>query len=79
MFLYDLGQVVYYLNNNVIHSAPILSRMYVDNAHSDWACTDKQKQFFERFGESKIVYATCHGEFTEDKVFPSKEELAKSL
>lgn len=79
MFKFALKQTIYYLRDNRVHSAPVLSRMCVENAHQDWACTDEQKYTFTRFGKNGIFYATCHGSVNEDEAFASKEELAQSL
>ena len=76
---YELEQVVWCLRDNKVHSAPVLSRMYVDNAHEDWNSGPGQKQSFIRFGQGRIVYATIHGQYDEDQLFASREELADSL
>lgn len=79
MFKFSLGQVVWYLDENKVHSAPVLSRMCIDNHHDDWACTNEQKEVFQRFGASTVKYATIHGEYHEGSLFGSKEELLKSF
>ena len=79
MFKYNLDQVVFYMLNNVIHSASILSRMCVENLHENWAITKEQKELFTPFGNSRILYATTHGFISENVVFASKEELLKEI
>lgn len=79
MFKYVLEQVVWYLEENTIHSAPILSRICVENLHEDWAYTVEQKQSFTRFGNAKIEYATIHGQYIEAELFDSKLALINSL
>ncbi len=77
---YELGQVIYYILDNRVHSAPVGSRMTVENSHDDWAHTSAQKESWTPFGESRIVYATCHNNsLTEEECFASKEELLASL
>lgn len=73
----QVGQLVWYMNEGRVHSAPVISKMTVENAHEDWAHTDEQKRLFTRFGRARTVYATCHGEFEE--VYESKQALLESL
>ena len=77
-YKYEIGQIVYYMKNNMVHSARILSRVNSENSNIN-ACTPTQKEFFQRFGPNCTVYSTCHGEFQEKDVFPTKEDLFKSL
>ena len=79
MFKYKIGQLVFYLKNNKIHSAPVLSWIIISNDSGFDAHTDEQKKFFNRFGENCEKYATCHGEFNEDQLFASKQEVVNSL
>jgi len=78
MFKYSLGQAVYYLKDNKVHIALILSRKYVDNVNLVIPSTSNPKVDMQ-FGSSGISYATCHGEFKEHQVFISKEALKDSL
>ena len=71
-----VGDLVYYILDNKVHNAPILSKMTVECSEID-ACTKEQQETFEPFGESCIKYATCHGVFTE--VYLSKQGLLESL
>jgi hypothetical protein len=78
--MYDLDQVVFYLLENRVHSANIISRMCVENnMHEDKACTKEQREFFTAFGKSRVEYSTCHGIFEESLLFDSRESLAYSL
>lgn len=80
MFKYALDQVVFYLQDNRVHSAPVLSRKYVDNKWADKDIhTDAQQESFQRFGPGVVKYATVHGEYTESKLFANREDLAASL
>lgn len=71
-----VGDLVYYILDNKVHSAPILSKMIVECSGVN-ACTKEQQETFEPFGEACIKYATCHGVFTQ--VYFSKQGLLESL
>lgn len=75
---YNIGQVVHYLNDNKHHSAPVISRMFVDNRFNE-ELHGKQKELFQQFGKSRCCYATIHGVFEEHELFGSKNELADQL
>lgn len=74
MFKFELDQLVYYLLENKVHSAAVLSRIIAENKRDE-----EPENFYQQFGESKVQYATCHGVIDADKAFGSKEELLKSL
>lgn len=76
MFMYDLDQIVFYLKDNIVHSAPILSSMCVENIRVENVCTKEQEDFYFSFGKNKVQYATCHGTFDESELFESRESLA---
>lgn len=78
MFKFELNQLVYHLKDNKVHSAPILSRHYVDNkVEVDWSI--EKKDPYSPFGKARVEYYTCHGTFEEEVVFKNKEELKNSL
>lgn len=79
MFKFSLGQLVYYYINDKLHSAPVLSRRYVDNCHPTWVDTKEQVELFTRFGPNSSIYATVHGEFPEDMLFISTYALAEDF
>lgn len=80
MYKYELDQVVWYLTNNRIHAAPVLSRMIVQNLRNEaWCSTSEQENLYMYFGQDTVQYRTTHGVFTEDKVFGSKDQLKESL
>lgn len=79
MFKFDLEQTIYYIRNDRIHSAPILARIIVENAHDDWACTDVQKELFTPFGPGREAYATCHGFVPTEEAYGSRQDLVDSL
>lgn len=68
MFKFELEQVVFYILSNRLHSAPIRSRMIVENVG---LCKD--------FGDATVSYATVHGNFQEYLLFESREALAEDL
>lgn len=78
MFKFALDQVVYVILDNRVHSAPVLSRMLVENQHQTYA-TKEQAHFFKRFGDCRVMYSTCHGEFHEEELFDSREALASAI
>lgn len=73
----EVGDLIFYMNDGRVHSAALLSKLTVENAHEDFAHTPEQCEFFTRFGTTRTVYATCHGEF--EKVYSTKEELLSAL
>jgi hypothetical protein len=79
MFKFELDQLIYYILDDHIHSAPILARMIVENTHDDWARTDKQKRLFTPLGKSRELYATCHSLVRGDEAFASRQDLVNSL
>lgn len=76
---YELEQLIHFMRDNKPHSAPVLSRMQVENLHQDWAHTKEQKGLFMPFGETGIFYSTCHGPINENEAFASREELLSML
>lgn len=76
---FELNQTIYYMRGNKVHSAPVNSRMVVENAHEDWARTDEQKKSWMPFGEAGVFYFTCHGHVNEEEAFASREELLQNL
>jgi hypothetical protein len=79
MFKFELEQLVWYMKDNKAHNAPVLSRMYIDNLHPTWTSTPQQCQSFTRFGPNQITYATIHGEYNENDLYASKEEMYQAL
>jgi predicted DNA-binding protein with PD1-like motif len=79
MFKFGLNQLIFFMRENKLHSAPVLSRHYVDNFKPEYAHTKEQKELFTRFGESRIEYSTCHGVIHENEAYASKEEMYSTL
>lgn len=78
MFKYELGQLVYYLLDNKLHSAKVLSRMKLERL--DESKNNDPYDPYDNFDyDSGTFYATCHGTFREDEIFGSKEELAQNI
>ena len=79
MFKFELDQTVHFIMGNRVCSAPVLSRMWVENLHPDWNHTQKQSEVFTRFGPCRIVYATWYGELMENQLFANREALARAI
>lgn len=75
MHPYELGKIIWYLIDNKIHSATLLSRMHIENMRDDWVSNKEQASLFMRWGKTGYYYATVHTELYEDRAFGSKEEL----
>jgi len=76
---FELDQLVYYIENNKVHSAKVIARMKVENLHPDWNSTKAQREAFTPFGSEGVFYSTCHNIYPENLLFASREELAQSL
>ena len=79
MFKFELDQLIYYIRNDRIHSAPVLARIIVENAKENWACTYVQKALFTPFGVGREAYSTCHGFVPAKDAFASRQDLVDSL
>ena len=76
---FKLGQNIWYISNNRVCPAPVVTKATIANSFDDWAETDDQKESWGRFGHSGIFYVTCHGLFEDKMVFGTKEQLLASL
>lgn len=77
----NVDDTIYYLKDNKLHSAPVISILRVEtqpDAHL-LAQTKEQLAFYMPFGKSRVRYSTCHGVFDEQEVFLTKKELAEDL
>ena len=81
MFKFEIGQVIFYLMENRVHSAQVVSRVKVENQKDadKIAHTPEQISFYKPFGDEVEKYSTCHGIIDGAKAFNSKEELLASL
>jgi hypothetical protein len=75
----NTGDTIYYLREDRLHSAPILSKIIVENLHDDWASNDDQKTIFTHYGSAGTRFYTCHGEVHENEAYASPEKLFKGL
>jgi hypothetical protein len=71
----QLGYIIHYVRNDKPHSAPVLTRMTVENLHDDWNSTKEQRATFQPAGPSRIVYFTVHGMVQEDEITKVEESL----
>jgi len=80
MFKYDLNQMIFYMQNNKIHSAPILGRSTIETIRR---CEEDDAsaigKLYNQLGAIGVFYATCHGIIKEADAFNSKEGLADHL
>jgi len=76
---FALGQLVFFMCENRIHSAKVQSRKVVENAHDGWASTEEQKGEWQPFGKSGIRYRTVGQTHIELDLFASREELLEAL
>ncbi len=76
---FALDQLVYYMRDNKVHSANVMSIKVVMNLHEEWASTNEQKDTWLYFGPTCILYKTVHCKLNESEVFASREELLESL
>lgn len=79
MFKYELDQTIYYMLDNCIGSAPVTSRVCIENLHETWNSNESQRQLWQPKGNSGVYYYTCHGEVPEGAAFATARELADSL
>lgn len=73
---FELGQVIYYIRENRVCSAPVLSRIRVENLYD--SISDKEQTSLP-YGYAREEYYTCHGTINEYEAFKSKLDLQKSL
>jgi len=77
---FKCNDIIFYMLNNKVHSAPILSTLTVKNSENHASGYNKEQlKFFRRFGEDRTQYATCHGIVNDVDAFISKEALVMEL
>ena len=76
---YELGQLIYYMQDNKVHSAPVLARKQVENAKDYNELGTEDMAFAAPWGTAGIWYKTCHGIIDQNDAFASREELLESL
>ncbi|MFY0656328.1 MAG: hypothetical protein JXR12_06230 [Neptunomonas phycophila] len=76
------GDMAWYMNNDVIHSAPIRA-LQVRAAEEDFEPREigPGKKIKDPFCKSTVgvFYFTCHGRFAESRVYSSREELGAAI
>lgn len=72
---YELGQAIFYIEENRICSAVVFSRLTIENLHDNWASNKEQEGLFTPFGKQGVYYSTCHGTYHADEVYGSRESL----
>jgi len=77
--LYKIDDIIFYMTENKIHSAPIMSINVVETNPELTASNSEQKQVFTPFGEAGIWYATVHGVIKSNLVYTDRKSLLKSL
>lgn len=73
---YDLDQIVYYVFRDRICSSQILGRRFIEVCEKVKFIQGMGVSWSDRMG---TYYYTSHGEFPEDRLFPTKEELVNDL
>lgn len=75
MYKYSLDQTVWFLIENDIYSAPVLTRANIENAHEDMIANPEQEAIFAALGRAGNYYVTIHCVIKEELLFESKEKL----
>jgi hypothetical protein len=77
--VYSVGELIFFLQNNRVHSAPVLSRQVITVCADRIPSSNEQEKLFRPFGPSGVKYATCHGIVRADEAFFTQNALADSL
>ncbi len=78
-FKFELDQVVFFIRENRVHSAPVLARMVCENLLPNYTSTEAQRELFTPFGADGEHYGTCFGIMPASSLFATKEDLAANL
>ncbi len=76
---FQIEDVIYYMNENRVHSAKIFARQQVEANPTTKPSNPEQARLYAPWGDTRIEYATCHGTINEKDAFESKEALLASL
>ena len=76
---YKLDQLIYYMQDNKVHSAKVLSRWCIENLKEYASLGTEDMTFYAPMGVEGVWYKTCHGIINEKHAFASKQELLESL
>lgn len=71
----QLGYIIHYVRDGVPYSAPVLTRMTVENYRDNWNATKEQRAIFQSQGPSRTVYFTIHGMVQEDEITKVEDSL----
>ena len=75
MFKYEIGQTVWYIKDNCVHSAKVGARVNQE--------VDPEFQKLLRagnpWGDNKLLYGTVHGNWREDQIHRSVDDLLYAL
>ena len=77
---FNPGDMAWYMKNDILHSAPIRA-LQVRAAEKDFKPTGSNENFIDQFCDSQctIYYFTCHGQFPENRMYGSREELGAAI
>ena len=76
----DIDDVIFYLADDSVYSAAVLSiKVVVNSKLADKAATAEQHDLFCKFGDAGVWYKTAHGVYHENQVFLSREDLGKAI
>lgn len=75
-FKFGLGQLVYLMVHNKVHSAKVTSRTIIENALDEPSIVSPHTQ---PFGRSGVFYSVHSEEYEEHMLFASKAELLGSM
>jgi hypothetical protein len=76
---FKLNQDIWYMRENRPCCGTIWTVCNVQNSHDAWAHTNEQKDTWQHFGPSGIIYVTAHGLVKEEEGYDSKAKLLESL
>lgn len=89
MDTFKVGDLIFYLNNNKVHSANVLALKVIigEGLYDDQGARaiengddeSEQSYAYMFFGEEGSWYLTCHGVISADRVYGSREKLVDSL
>lgn len=76
---FEIGQIVYYLNDNKICSGMITTIVIVENIGGEQHLTNEQEKNFLPAGKTRLEYYILKEEFNENELFDSRESLVQFL
>lgn len=73
MFKYEIGQLVWYIKNNCIHSAKVVARSITEVDPEFEKCRANNSW------HAKLLYVTIHGAWDEEQLYRSVDDLLYAL